>query len=290
MKVKLIANPESGKGRGARLIDKAISSLTQHGLIPDISLTEHPGHARALASEAMGSFDIIAGLGGDGTMNEIASALKNTDVPLAVYPAGTGNDFIKAIGKNISYDQMSAAAAEGRTASLDMASVNGRDILNVLGIGFDAVVSARNAKVRRLGGIASYVYALLRSLIDYRHYPLILSLNGRSIDAKALFLTIGNGPVCGGGFMLTPGAAPDDGLLDITLISDLPLRSVPFQLPKAFNGRIAETGHTRMFRASRLSITSHIPLPSHIDGDPFEPYATRYDIEVLPKALTVISP
>jgi len=290
VKVKLIVNPASGRGRGARLVHDAVSSLRRHDLDPDVSLTAKPGHARELAADALGAYDIIAGLGGDGTMNEVASAIKNTSTPLAVYPAGTGNDFIKVIGKGITYDRMSAAVSRAATASLDMASANGRDITNVLGIGFDAMVTAEHASNRRFSGIASYAYALLKTLLRYRHHPLTLCVNNQEIVTNALFLTVGNGPACGGGFMLTPDAVPDDGLLDITLISDLPLAHLPFQLPRAFNGTIAASPYARTFRASSLSISASSPLPSYFDGEVLEPYALRYDINILPGALTVIRP
>lgn len=290
MKVKIIANPAASKGKGRGHIKRAVASLKRSGITPDLSLTEHQGHARSIALESLGSFDVIAGLGGDGTMNEIASAIKNTGRPLAVYPAGTGNDFIKSLGRDITYDSMSAAVAGKRKSNLDMAMANGRDLINILGIGFDAEVAAEHGNINHLGGIASYALALLRSLPRYRHYPLAISIEGQEIKANALFLSIGNGPVCGGGFRLTPNAVPDDGLLDITLISNIPLRHVPFHIHKAFNGRIADTPYTRTFRARRLSVWSEAALPSHIDGDAFMPYSSRYDIEVLPGALTVIRP
>jgi len=290
MKVRLIANPASAKGKGVRLIDRALSSLSRHGITPQISITTHPGHARSLAEDALGSFEAIAGLGGDGTMNEIASAIKHTGRPLAVYPAGTGNDFIKCLGNGITYDSVSGALAQMNTSYIDMAMVNGRDMINILGIGFDAIVAEKNSRIKGMGGMASYAWALLRSLGKFRHYPLELHINGEDIRANALFLSIGNGPVCGGGFRLTPGALPDDGLLDVTLISDLPLRAVPLHIHKAFNGKIAGTPYTRTFRAQRLSISSTSPLPSHIDGEVLEPYVDRYDIEVLPGALSVVRP
>ena len=204
MKVKLIANPAAGKGSAARLIKKAISALNQFVIDPDVSITEGPGDASALALEALDSHDIVCGLGGDGTLNEIASALKFSGVPMAAFPAGTGNDFIKALCNTTSYDRIAEAVANANVRTVDMAQVNGRDLINVLGIGFDAVVSAENHKVRWLPGLSSYVYALIKSLIKYRHYPLTLTMDDAQVEANALFLTIGNGPVCGGGFRLTP--------------------------------------------------------------------------------------
>jgi YegS/Rv2252/BmrU family lipid kinase len=290
MRVKLIANPVSGRGKGKRLIHNAVSSLKGHGLSPDISFTGRPGDAAPMARRALGSYDAIAGLGGDGTMNEIASALRGTGVPLAVYPAGTGNDLIKTLGKDLSYDNISSALAGGSTALVDMGLANGRPFVNVFGIGLDAAVTALNARNRFTGLKISYVFALASALARYRQYPLSLHINGEIISANALSLCTGNGPVCGGVFRLTPDALVDDGLLDITLLSELPLRALPFHIHKAFNGRISETPYTRMFKARKLSITSEIPLPAHMDGEVLDPYLDHYDIEILPGALTVIRP
>jgi len=290
MKVRLIVNPVSGRGKGIRQLDSAVSSMVKHGIAPDVSFTERTGDAASIAQASQGSFDVIAGLGGDGTMNEIASALRDTGVPMAVYPAGTGNDFIKTLGKDLSYDHISSALARGSTARVDMGMANGRPFVNVFGIGLDAVVTAGNARNRLTGLKISYVFALASALARYRQYPLSVHINGETIRADALSLCTGNGPVCGGVFRLTPEALVDDGLLDITLLSGLPLRALPFHIHKAFNGRISETPYTRMFRTRKLSISSDIPLPAHIDGEVLDPYLDSYDIEILPGALTVIRP
>lgn len=290
MSLKLIINPAAGKGKALRQLKHVLSSLDRHDIKVDISHTSKRGDATRLAMDAMGRHDVIAGLGGDGTLNEIASALKHSGIPLAYYPAGTGNDFMKALGPGITHDLVTDAIARGSTRTIDMAEVNDSDFINVLGIGFDALVAAQNARVRRLGGVAAYALALIKALPSYGPYPVKVTTEDDEIEADIVFLTIGNGPVCGGGFRLTPEAKVDDGMLDVTLVEHMPLPRLLSHIPKAFNGRVAEIKETALFRSKSIRITSPAPLPAHLDGDVLVPYANTYEIKINPSALRVISP
>lgn len=288
--IRIIHNPAAGGGRCKGLLDAAKEALGRRGMEHSVSVTEGTGHAHELAKEALGDCDAVAALGGDGTVSEIARALAFTDCPLALMHGGTGNDFSKALGYPREMEAVAEVISRGRVRTVDMARANGVGFVNVLGIGFDAMVTAEYIKTRRLKGLASYFYAFIKTLIRFKHHPVTIRHGGKTFESNALFLTIGNGPVCGGGFRLTPDAKPDDGLLDVTVLSDVPLPLLFWHLPKAFNGRIAEVSFARTFQASTLTVQSPEPLPSHIDGEVFAPYARSYTIEVVPKALKVLVP
>lgn len=291
-KLLVIANPVSGKGRAARALRAFTSSLTSQSIAHSVMLTEAPGHAHRIAHDMAQDFGAVAVVGGDGTLNEVASAIAGSGIPIAPVAGGTGNDFIKALSPSYPRTAEGVALMLARGTmqrDMDMARVNGRPFINVLGLGFDAMVAAHQAHARMLPGLAAYIYGLARSLPSYRHWPVRISADDQELTTRALIVTIGNGPVCGGGFRLTPDAVADDGLLDITVLSDLPLPMLLWHFPKAFTGGIKRVKYYASCRARRIVVESDQPMPGHMDGEPLAPQR-RYEIELMPRALQVLEP
>jgi len=290
-KLLVIANPASGKGRAARALSAFTTSLTSNGLAHHVMLTDGPGHAARLAQQMAQDFDAVAVVGGDGTLNEVASSIAGTGVPMAPVPGGTGNDFIKALSTYPRTPQGVALMLSRETSirELDMALANGRPFINVLGMGFDAMVAEHQAHARMLPGLAAYLYGLARSMPSYRHWQVTISADDQELRTRALIVTIGNGPVCGGGFKLTPDAVADDGQLDITVLSDLPLSRLIWHFPKAFTGGIKRVMYYASCRARKIVLESDSPIPCHMDGEPLAPQR-RFEIELLPRALRVLEP
>jgi diacylglycerol kinase family enzyme len=134
-----------------------------------------------------------------------------------------------------------------------------------------------------------YVCALLKMLGRYDPVPLTITLDNERIQETIFLLSIGNGTTVGGGFRLTPHARLDDGSLDVTVVKPIGILPLLRHLPKVFLGTIDRvTRYAMTRRTARLVIESPDRVPVHIDGEIYNGGEKRFEIEVIPKALTVI--
>lgn len=234
-KTQVIVNPESNKGRTRRLWREIKSAL--RGFLKEFryEFTERPSQATDLARDAIKSgSDLIIGVGGDGTMNEIANGffesgrVINPDSTLGIVPSGTGCDFTKSL--NLPPDVKSALkviAASGRkTIDVGRAvftSPSGRAeqrfFLNVADFGFGGEVVQEVNRKRLERRASSYFRCLYTTALRYKNKRLKLKMDGRELpDGEYLIGAVANGRIFGKGMKISPQAQLDDGLLDFVLV------------------------------------------------------------------------
>ncbi|MEZ4865982.1 MAG: diacylglycerol kinase family lipid kinase [Caldilineaceae bacterium] len=291
---KLICNPTAGRGRAGRLLPDVQATLATLGVESDVVLTHHASEATALAAQASEDFALVIAMGGDGTLNEVVNGLVQTQrtagTRFGVIPVGTGNDFGKMLAISQDWRAACRRIAQGQTRRVDIGCVNGRIFLNNVGIGFDAQVGIEAQKIRWLRGQAVYLAALARNmLLSYRTPEVCIHLDDRTIRQSMTLLTIGNGRCSGGGFWLTPNAQVDDGLFDICLVRGLSKAQMLALVPSAMRGTHITAKPVQMSRARRITVTSHDPLPVHVDGEILYTDAHDLTVELLPAALDVIA-
>lgn len=142
-----IINPIAGNGFAKTIVPKLEEMIKKHDVDAELVLTERSGHATELSAAYLKrGFKYIIGVGGDGTLNEIARPLVNKkDVTIGIIPAGTGNDFIQILGfPNRFGDNDWNTFFKGNVIAMDAGSCNGMIFLNGMGLGFDAQVAAEN--------------------------------------------------------------------------------------------------------------------------------------------------
>jgi YegS/Rv2252/BmrU family lipid kinase len=290
MKLKLILDPISGRGKAVKAWPIIQKFFNDRKIIYDLVKTEYPGHGISLAKKAVAAgFDTIISIGGDGSTNEVTNGIIGSQATLGIIPCGDANDFPKMLGiseKNIA--EACQVIAEGFSKSIDVGIINGRYFLNVVGIGIDGEISEQKAKLRKyLHGFLGYLAQTIPILLTYRPKKVKIKYNGSSLDASILSISIGNGRFCGGGFQFTPNAEITDGLLDICL-TNYPgkLRSL-WDLPKVPKGKHTTLPYISMLRAREISISSDVLLAAHIDGEVAK--EKEYQIKILPKKLKVLA-
>jgi diacylglycerol kinase (ATP) len=289
-KYKLIANPAAGRGKSPEVVRRTIEALRRRGASFDLELTKGPKDAANIARRSLAEFDVIVAVGGDGTVNEIVPGLLFSNKPLGIVPAGSGNDFIKSVGIPNNIDKAVDILLRGNAGLIDVGKINGTYFANGVGIGFDAAVNRASYEIdHHKRGLLLYFCALLKTLGKYDAVPLTIHLNSGSVSQDTFLLTVGNGTTVGGGFKLTPHAKVDDGLLDVTLVKPLALPVLLWHLPKVFLGTIGRAKkYAALFRTGSLTVESAGPVPVHVDGEIYDGGETRFEIEIVPKALRVI--
>jgi len=291
LRYKLIANPHAGRGKADRIIADIVRLLNARSVRYDLEVTRGPNDAEKIARTACSrdDVDVIVSIGGDGTLNEIVQGAIFSGKPIAVIPAGSGNDFSKVLNTPKGLPAIVDMVLANKTRLIDAGKMNHRYFANGVGIGFDAAVNFNTRGIRFIkAGLAIYFLAFLKTLNRYKPCPMKITINGETIEQEMFLVSVGNGTTCGGGFKLTPHALIDDGMLDITMVKPLSLVTLFWHLPKVFLGTIEKTAHAMTRRAARLTVHSEHPLPIQIDGEVYALEGNTCEISVVPKALTVI--
>ncbi|MEJ2289834.1 MAG: diacylglycerol kinase family lipid kinase [Deinococcales bacterium] len=290
--MQVIVNPAAAGGRLGREWPRLEHRLRSLGHDLDVVFTEAPGHATELAAGVLaGGRGRLVVAGGDGTVCEAAEGVVRAGGgELAILPLGTGNDGARTLGIPLDLEAAARTAADGVARSVDLIRVGDRMVLNAIGIGLTADINHRAARIKWMRGIAVYLATAAVSLVRFRAPRVTVQIDGRAISSTMTILAVHNGPTTGGGFRLTPDAVPDDGLLDMTLVPDVPLSGRVQRLIGALRGTLHTMDGSVALQAPVLELHHDEQLPIHLDGNQWylEPPVSRF--EIVPKALKVVVP
>ncbi len=288
--VVVVANPTAGDGKAGRLIGKVNAILEQLGVDHEIRVSGSPEELEQLAHAAGEQGGIVAVLGGDGSVNLAVNGLAGTSGTLAVLPAGTGDDFAKAIdvGK---LEAATRLLADPKTVDVDLigvtAGVEQRRFINVAGAGFDSEVSDVAAGMRRrLGSRAHYAIATVKTLPRFVPARFHLDLDGSSIDVDAMLVVVGNSYAYGGGMKVLPQASIVDGALDICIVTAMSKAAFLRAFPKVYVGKHATHPNVMMLRGTDLKVEANRRVSVFADGEKVGSLPAVFT--VLPKALPVV--
>jgi diacylglycerol kinase (ATP) len=231
--------------------------------------------------------------GGDGTLQEAASALAGADCVLAPLPAGRCNDFCRALGGGWRAGDLAGAlvADEGRVAAVDLGLANGLFFCTVGAIGFDAAVSRYVDRMRLplLTGTPAYLYAVLRMLRLYQPPQARVRWEGGAYEGPLFLAAVGNTATYGNGMLIVPPARPDDGMLDLCLVRPAGFWRVVSLLPAMLMGRHGRAREVSFARSARVEIDCAQGVEMWADGELLV-RDSHLLIEVAPAALQVLLP
>ena len=253
-KVRVILNPAAAGGAALGQVGAIEASLRRYDLPHEIVLTRTRGHAAELArAAAADGVDVIAIVGGDGTINEVMQAYVTPDgepvrgPDLALIPSGTGGDFKRTFGLSGALDEAVARIRHGAPRAVDLgilrfASHAGGDavraFVNIASFGLSGQVDAIvNETPKWLGGRASFYSATLRAMAGYKNASVRIKVDGALWHEGPVVTTaIANGRYFGGGMMIAPHADPSDGRLEVVLLGDLGRRELIGLTPRIYRG------------------------------------------------------
>ena len=264
-----ICNPVAGSGRG-RIIGEIIEKILVGKKIPHrIVITEGPGHATRLASEACALHaDTVLAIGGDGTALEVARGMVGSESALGIIPAGTGNDFVKTLGVPLQPIDALDFILTHPAQRTDAGEINGEIFLNEVGTGFDVSVLeyAERAK-KTFRGIVPYLYGVIMTMFRFHSITLTYAIDGgESITTDAFVMSAANGQKIGGGIPIAPQAKVDDGKLDVAIIGKVQKIKLFSRLIGLLKGKILDFPETKYYRAE--SVTFTMPdMRVNIDGE-----------------------
>jgi YegS/Rv2252/BmrU family lipid kinase len=303
-KHRIILNPTAGRGAAKTAIIEIEKLLTEFGVEYDVVQTQNPGDGVGLAQQAVkDGVEVIVSAGGDGTANEIINGLMELDetdrekIAMGVLPVGTGNDYAFGIHIPMEIEEACRLLAAGNRKTIDIGRVfggdfpNGRYFGNCIGIGFDAEAGFVAAKLSPLRGLFSYlIAALLTNFIYFKAPMLEVKYDNGEFTKRILMCSIMNGTRLGGGFHMTPDAKTDDGQFDMCVADDVSRMRVFGLIPLFMKGTQASEPEIHVHQASQISVTTkNGTFAAHVDGETLCEKGSQVRVELLPKALTIIT-
>jgi len=286
MKILFIVNPFSGIKNWEKVVGYIKNAWDTSGHTYEVQTIWQMHQGEELARQAVvDGYDIVAAVGGDGTVNEIARGLIGSDTALAVIPAGSGNGFARHFNIPLSRQKAVKRLLNPEYFQMDVGEINGQMFLITCGAGMDGNISKLfNASPRR--GLLSYFSAVIRSLLGYKLPIVKIVLEENVIEVEPIFITAANLSQYGGGVRIAPGADPFDGYLDLCIVKRMSPLLVLYHWPKIFTGRIRRIPATTIIKVKDVTIHTEFSEPVHYDGESMEP-VNKLKVKIKPKALKI---
>ena len=289
-KIRFIINPFSGLSRKKNVPALIEKHLNTQRFIYDIAYTDYAGHATELAADAVKhQYDAVIAVGGDGSINEVAAALIDTEVQLGILPGGSGNGFAMHLGLGRNISKAIQLLNTAKPIIIDTCVLNGRPFVNLAGTGFDALVAykVKNSTLRGLWGYTKF------ATLEAWSYPMqkyTITIDDKVVTEEyGLVVEVANAQMFGYNFVIAPQAKFDDGILDVLLVKKAPKWRYLFSLWRFFNQSFHKSSLVKTFAGKHIRIESEEVMPVHVDG---EGYYLEKELEftVKPTSLKVLVP
>jgi len=287
VKFVFIINPIAGT-RAKNVFQEAIEKRFLSETC-EVVYTQYSGHAREIAREKVkeGVENIVA-VGGDGTVNEVASALVNSSCRLGIIPAGSGNGLARHLHIPFHLTAALDVIRNQKIRSIDAGQVNGRYFFCTCGTGFDALVGKKFARYGKRG-MLNYIKATINQFIDYSPKSYLLKTGGKKTRLDAFMVTFANSGQFGNNAYIAPHAVIDDGLLDLCILRPFPKTSTLELGLRLFFKNIDQSPYLEVLQIKKASLKRRgkRKITIHIDGEPLT-LKQKLKIKAVPGAIQVI--
>ena len=290
-KIVFIINPISGTGRH-KMVESAIEFYIHHDKFDvTIEYTQYKGHASEIAHRYSDlKFDYIASVGGDGTLNEVVSGMKEGDSTLAVIATGSGNGLARHLGISTSPRHALEVVNEEHFTVVDTVSLNEFTFVSFAGVGFDALV-AHLFSMSKSRGFKSYAKIAVKQFFNYKSKKYTLQFPDKTKVKRAFFITLANSSQWGYNTKISPNASITDGLVDVCIFKKPSLFKALFLMPLLFANKIDRSKQMKIIQTSEVIIsrTNGKKMHIHIDGDDAKKQRV-VKVKVNPNSLKVLTP
>lgn len=276
-KILLLYNSFSGKGKGKNIVRDLKQILD--GKAIDFEAFENDWPI------SLNGFREVWVIGGDGTLNYFLNHYKEIKIPIAIFPGGTGNDFHWKFYGNINFHAQVEKVLKGEIRRVDLGICNGERFINTIGLGFDGEVLKEVKTARYIGGHTGYLLIVIKKIFSYKEKTYVVELNGSSFESKSLLFLVSNSSRTGGGFMVSPLAEIDDGLLNVVYSKSLTLLQRLMLLPKVEKGKHLDDKNISHDLCKEIHIKCEDEIYYQLDGElrkskDFEVFVVKAGLEV----------
>jgi YegS/Rv2252/BmrU family lipid kinase len=283
----VMCNPSAAGGRGLAQLSEAEAQLRDIGCQYRVVYTESLDHAETQAQLAARAQETVVAVGGDGLIGRLAGALQGQSSPLAVVPAGRGNDFARVMGIPTSARAAIRMAMEGKERTIDIGEVNGMAFVGIASVGFDSLANSIANEMQVLSGRAVYLVAASRALWRWRQATFEVSYGTQTRTLTGYSVAVANSKAYGGGMLLAPCAELDDGKFDVVMVGQKTKPRVLLSMPKVFRGTHLSDPAVSLLRTDEVRIAADRSFTVYADGEPLADLPVT--VRTKPAALRVIA-
>lgn len=271
MKHIFIVNPYTCKNKTQEYITTIESICHELGETYEVYQTDYIGHACDIAKRFNKEDNVcIYSVGGDGTANEVANGLA-PEVPMAIIPVGTGNDFFRMLQlDSTNIPKIIKDTIQGKEIAIDYGLCNNKVFLNTTTMGLDARVNhtvCAMLKNTYLPKFMLYGLAAISNVLNPRPFLSTIHVNGKSIETKSILIAVMNGRYYGNGFSPTKTAELHDGKFDICIVHNTSIPRMLRLLPKYFKGDTSDIKEITNLRSNKITINAREPIHVQTDGE-----------------------
>ncbi|MGZ3882879.1 MAG: diacylglycerol/lipid kinase family protein [Bacteroidia bacterium] len=266
-RILFIVNPNAGKKISGKLIE-IIRKEIPSGIYNEIVIWKDAHYFEDIIQKLKtGNFTDAVAVGGDGTVNQVAKSILNTDIALGIVPAGSGNGLARSLGISMRPEIAVKQIAEGKTVRIDAGKVNEFSFFCTSGVGFDAHIGKLFASSLKRG-LQSYIKITFRELFSYKPKRYTLVVDGHTLKRDAFLITVANAGQYGNDFYMAPQARLNDDLFHVVILKPFRLYQAPGFVIKAMRRKAHESAMIETLTCRHLSIIRDNADSIHYDGEP----------------------
>ncbi|HTA62985.1 MAG TPA: YegS/Rv2252/BmrU family lipid kinase [Bacteroidia bacterium] len=285
-RIAFVVNPNSGPRKKENIVDVIEKNMS--GKTPfDILVWKDKNNFEEIRKQiTSGKYTTVVAVGGDGTVNEVAKNLANTDIALGIIPRGSGNGLARSLGIPQNAAQAVKRVESGSVRTIDHGFINGKFFSCAAGVGFDAHICELFAS-SKTRGLLTYVRISLMQFLMYRAKEYTIQVNNETIKIKAFLIAFANTGQYGNDFYIAPQSKMDDGLLEIVILKPFNLLSAFDVFVKVLSRKANLSKSIVTLSGKRFILKNESSTTIHFDG---EPGAVENEIEVSinPQSLKVV--
>jgi YegS/Rv2252/BmrU family lipid kinase len=283
-KIVFIINPKSGTKNKIVLPDLIKTNIDSNLFEYEIKFTEYAGHAIEIAKNAAeNNVAIVVIAGGDGSINEVSSALVHTETALGIIPLGSGNGLSRHLGLPLKIEGAIKKINIGKRVLIDTCLINDEIFVSASGVGFDGLVAHEFSKVKKRG-IAKYVIISSQKFFGYKPHHYTIYVDGKKIETEAFMVAFANSQQFGSGLKIAPTADLTDGLMHCCILKPFGLLAGIQLLFNGFSGKLKTNNYYELIDCKEATIQFNNHVHWQKDGEPMH-YKNEVSVKINPKSL-----
>ena len=288
MQISIVVNPVSGTNSARKRAKRVVKALEEHFCIKAL-YTEYAGHGIELTQQLIAKgTDVLIAVGGDGTVNEISSALTGSRTALFIVPTGSGNGLARDLGMyGLSIKQIIERIEQNNVHLIDSGMADKKAFFCTCGTGFDAYIGHLFAQTK-VRGFLTYIKLSLHAFKNYTPLTYQLKTNQGEYTRQAFVINIANNKQFGNNAYIAPLANMQDGLFTVTIIKPFKWYNVPYMAYSLFFKRIHKNKFVETFDCGDCKLTIPENGYLHIDGEPITTQSNPVLIQIRPASIHVL--
>lgn len=285
-KIAFIINPKAGVKKKIDVLEFIKSNFSKD-ISYDLIVWKNKDDFDSIKNQILSeNYTIAVACGGDGTVNQVASVIVNTNIALGILPLGSGNGLARSNNIPLDLKKALTVISKGKIHKIDSALINNIPFFCTAGIGFDALIADKFAHSTKRG-FNTYLRTTVKEYFGYNPHTYTITVDGKQQKTKAFLITVANAGQWGNDVYIAPHAKINDGILHLSILKPFSKLVIPGIAMKLLSKRIHRSTHFESLDGKHIQISFHGNLPVHFDGEPMNAEHS-IDIKIQPSSLNVV--